>query len=217
MGFRMAVLWHPAARHVFPRTRPRPVAFCDDAVIRWEVPMRGMRALVSLSLTIVAGDASLLALPGAADGPPTRPPGSPPRLAEVGLGDIPTTVSYRGWPVLVRYPEDPEVRARGGSGGPIVEIVVTSPEGAPLPVFQVQTIGLALVQSTADGPAIESWSSAGGGTYTRAVYAWRARERRYCADRVDEFEDHGDETPTPATVRMAGRGRLVRSRPFGCE
>jgi hypothetical protein len=183
--------------------------------------MRRARVLAAVCLTAAtAAVAGLLLLPPLAAQAPARPPDSPRRLAEVSLDDLPKTISYRGRPLLVRYPGDPGARALGGSGGPIVEIEVPPAKGSPPVVFEIQTIGLALVESGPDWPAFENWSNAGGGTYTRAVYTWRPHERRYCAERVDEFEDHGDETAAPALVRIAGRGRLVRfarSRPFGCE
>ena len=147
-------------------------------------------------------------------------PATPRRLAAVSLRALPTTVTYRGRLVRVRDPEAPEVRALGGSGGPIIEIVVTPPDGAAPFVFVTQTIGLAVVDSGCDWPAFEVWSNAGGGIYTRAVYTWRARERNYCSDRVDEFEDYGDETASANAVSLIGSGRFVRfarSRPFDCS
>ncbi len=147
-------------------------------------------------------------------------PATPRRVAEITLRAIPTTVVYRGRPVLVRYPESPEVRALGGSGGPIVQIVITPPDGSSSFVFETQGLGLAVVESGSDWPAFEIWSNAGGGIYTRAIYTWFARERQYCSDRVDEFEGPGDEVATAAAVALIGDKRFVRfarSRPFGCS
>ncbi|MGE3511319.1 MAG: hypothetical protein AB7N65_20810 [Vicinamibacterales bacterium] len=147
-------------------------------------------------------------------------PAAPRRLAEVSLKAIPTTVTYRGRPVRVRYPEAPEVRALGGSGGPIIEVVITPPDGTAAFVWETQGIGLAVVESGSDWPAFEVWSNAGGGVYTRAVYDWRAKERTYCSDRVDDFEDYGDEVATANAVSLMGVGRFVRyarSRSLGCS
>lgn len=112
------------------------------------------------------------------------------------------------------------MRARGGSGGPIIEIVISRPDGRAPFVLQTQGIGLALVASSTDWPAFEVWSNAGGGTYTRLVYTWRPREQRYCSDRVDEFEDHGDDAASVNVVRLVAKERFVRlarSRSFGCR
>lgn len=147
-------------------------------------------------------------------------PGAPRRVADVSLKVIPTTVTYRGRPVHVRYPEAPEVRALGGSGGPIIEIVISPPDGSTGFVWETQGIGLALVDSGSDWPGFEVWSNAGGGIYTRAVYTWRTGERTFCADRVDEFEDYGDEAVTANVVPLIDYGRFVRfarSRPLGCS
>lgn len=147
-------------------------------------------------------------------------PATPRRVAEITLGAIPTTVVYRGRPARVRYPESPEGRALGGSGGPIIEIVITPPDGSSSFVFETQGIGLAVVESGSDWPAFEIWSNAGGGIYTRATYTWSVGERRYCSARVDEFEDHGDETATATALALIGGKRFVRfarSRPFGCN
>lgn len=147
------------------------------------------------------------------------PPAAPRRIAEVPLRAIPVTVSYRGRPVQVRYPEEPEVRALGGSGGPIINIAITPPDDSGPLVFRTQATGLAVVESQSDWPAFEIWSSAGGGIFTRAIYTWRPDARRYCADRVDEFEDEGDEPTTPDAVALIGVLRFVRyslSRPYGC-
>lgn len=163
--------------------------------------------------------AVVLLVLGATAGAQTTP-AAPRRLAEVSLPVIPTTVTYRGRPVRVRYPEEPGVRALGGSGGPIIEIVITPPDGTAPFVFQTQGIGLAVVESESDWPAFEIWSNAGGGVQTRAIYTWRVRERRYCANHVDEFEDAGDDAAIANAVAPIGWGRFVRfarSRPFGCS
>jgi hypothetical protein len=147
------------------------------------------------------------------------PPQIPTRIAVVDLRQLPETTRFERSTVEVRVPSDPETRGRGGSGGGMLEIVVTQPRTAPV-VFLTQAIGLAVVASGTSWPSFEVWSAAGGGIYTRAVYAWRPTERQYCAPRVDEFEDTGDETETPTTVRIAGEDRIVRfarSRAFGCE
>lgn len=147
-------------------------------------------------------------------GPPT-----PRRIAEISLRRMPTTVTYRGRPVRLRYPDDPEVRALGGSGGPMIHIDITPPDGAPVFVFETQGIGLALVESASDWPAFEVWSKLGVGNYTRAVYTWRARERQYCSDRVDDFEVPFDEAAGSVSVPFIGEQHLLRftrSRGYGC-
>lgn len=98
-------------------------------------------------------------------------------------------------------------------------IDVTRP-GQPAAVFVVQAIGMAVVTADERWPAVEVWSAAGGGIYTKAVYRWQATRRQFCAATVDEFEDHGDEQPANGVVLIPGNDRPVRyarSRPFGCE
>lgn len=102
----------------------------------------------------------------------------------------------------------------------MIEIVVRRPGGGPDVVFLGQAIGLTLVRSESPWPAFELWSNAGGGTYTRAVYRWHVPEDQYCATRVDEFEDRGDDADAEGTVRIAGSSQAVRyarSREFACE
>lgn len=102
----------------------------------------------------------------------------------------------------------------------MIEIEIAGLGRAKAIVWHVQAFALAMVESETPWPAFEAWSNAGGGTYTRVIYAWHGRASAYCGTRVDEFEDHGDETPRPDTVRITAGGRLVRylrSRPFGCE
>lgn len=171
-----------------------------------------------MHVPVIAMAMASVALAGMAGG--QRAPATPARVAEITLQAIPTTVTYRGRPARVRYPSGPEARALGGSGGPIIYIDIAPPDGSSVFVFETQGIGLAVVKSGSDWPAFEVWSNAGGGIYTRAVYRWRVRERQYCADHVDEFEDHGDETASAAAVRLIGGGRFVRfarSRPLGCN
>lgn len=175
-----------------------------------------MRRRMLAPVIAIVATATALAMAASAQ----QAPATPARIAEITLRAIPTTVTYRGRSVRVRYPSEPEVRALGGSGGPIIHIDITSPAGTSVFVFETQGIGLALVESGADWPAFEVWSNAGGGIYTRAVYTWRAGERQYCAERVDEFEDHGDETATAGGQPLIGGRRFVRfarSRPFGCD
>jgi hypothetical protein len=147
-------------------------------------------------------------------------PASPPRLVEIALQDLPRAIPHGRGTVLVRTPDDPEIRGLGGSGGPMVEFVIPGSVAGTEVIFHGQAIGIAMVQSDSTWPAFELWSGAGGGIYTRAVYAWHDAARQYCAVRVDEFEDHGDESLGDNRVQIAGRGRIVRyarSRPFGCE
>jgi hypothetical protein len=168
------------------------------------------RLLAVFSLAAVLHAAAVVAQTG---------PATPQRIATVALKAIPTTVTYRARPVRIRHPESPEVRALGGSGGPIIEIVITPPDGTAAFVFETQGIGLAVVDSATDWPGFEIWSSTGAGLYTRAIYTWRAAARQYCADQVEEFEGAGTEAAAD-TVTVAGwpdRARFVRARSFGCQ
>lgn len=157
---------------------------------------------------------------GAISQPTPAMPLAPRRVGVVDFDRLPVELRHRGRALVVRRPVDPEIRGRGGSGGPMIEIEIAPLGQAQAVVWHVQAFGLALVESATPWPAFEAWSGAGGGVYSRAIYTWDARARAYCATRVDEFEDHGDETPRPDTVRIAGEGRIVRyarSRPFECE
>lgn len=145
-------------------------------------------------------------------------PAGPARLSEVNLGTLPWTTQHGGWRVVVRQPT-PDIRARGGSGGSMFEVEVARPPRTSS-MFVVMAIGMAVTGLANGRPSIEVWSAAGGGTYTRAVYRWLPDLGRFCATRVDEFEDYGDEQPGAGRFTIAGSTRLVRyarSRRFGCE
>lgn len=161
----------------------------------------------------------LAALAGPAHGQTrTSAQGAPPPAVVVNLDALPWTHRQSRWSVVVRPPA-PDLRALGGSGGSIYEVEISRPAQPPT-VFVVLAIGMALAPSAGPWPAVEVWSAAGGGTYTRAVYRWQANQRMYCATTVDEFEDHGDDEAVEGLVRIAGNDRLVRyarTRPFGCE
>lgn len=172
---------------------------------------------VPLAVLVVV---AALASGGAIWQPTTVMPAAPRRVSVVDLNRMPVQLRHRGRLVAVRNPADPEIRGRGGSGGPMLEIDIAALGQARAVIWHVQAFGLAVVESATPWPAFEAWSGAGGGVYTRVIYTWDAVARAYCGARVDEFEDHGDEAARPDTVRIAGEGRIVRyarSRPFGCE
>ncbi|CAN5903727.1 hypothetical protein BH11VER1_BH11VER1_42170 [soil metagenome] len=117
-----------------------------------------------------------------------------------GIATIPWPKAVRDFPrgktkeftsgnfkIEFRIPDDPEIQAAGGSGGPIVEIKLSDARASWSTSFLPQSVGERLLQDYKGKPQIEIWGRGGGGYWSRCLYRYTADEYR-CV-RIDEFEE----------------------------
>ena len=111
---------------------------------------------------------------------------------------IPTQKSFqtsaKDFTISITTPESAEIRAGGGSGGPMMKFTVIRASDAKKIEFYNQTVCTVLLTSWGGFPQLEIWGRGGGGYWTRGLY--RFIDGTYKAVRYDEFEmwpRHGNE------------------------
>lgn len=146
----------------------------------WCIPKAARWLFVSL---IVAPPNSLPAQDEALE--PNQPP---PEQGEVQipLFPLPTTTSVGQYQVTIRNPEDPEEGLLGGSGGPILYLVVAGPGFDEPEATQLQTIWLYAKDKHSHPPAFTLWSKTGVSSPVRCRLEWRGQE--YCVTECQDFE-----------------------------
>jgi hypothetical protein len=106
-----------------------------------------------------------------------------------------TSGSFR---ISRRIPDDPEVQAAGGTGGPIVEFRIRDAGAGWATTFAEQSIGERLLEPYKGKPQFEIWGRGGGGSFSRSLY--RYISVAYRRVRTDEFEEtprhHNESTLT---------------------
>ena len=110
----------------------------------------------------------------------------PKAIRDFPSGEKATFTSGR-YKITRRLPADADVRAAGGSGGRIVEIILRDTESHWSATFVPQSIAERLLEDFAGRPQLEVWGRGGGGYWSRALYRYISGEYR-CV-RVDEFEE----------------------------
>ena len=107
-----------------------------------------------------------------------------------------------------RIPDDPEIQAAGGSGGPIIEIKLSDIRGSWSTTFLPQSVGERLLEDFKGKPQIEIWGRGGGGYWSRCLY--RFVSGRYRCVRIDDFEEtprHHNEKAATSQTPFARHGK----------
>ena len=116
---------------------------------------------------------------------PNQPPPGQGEI-QIPLFPLPKTVGIGQYQVTIRDPEDPEEYLLGGSGGPILHLMVVGPEISEPKATQIQTIWLYAMDRGSQPPAFTLWSKTGVSTPVRCQLEWRAPN--YCATECQDFE-----------------------------
>lgn len=88
--------------------------------------------------------------------------------------------------VTLATPTNAELRAMGGSGGPMMEFTVADRRSNQKHILNKQSVGASVLEIWQGHPQFEIWGRGGGGYWTRGLY--RFIEGQYRAVRYDEFE-----------------------------
>ena len=101
--------------------------------------------------------------------------------------ELPASVSHGGFRITIRTPADPDVRAAGGSGGPMREFYLLCSRDGQAHTFHTQSVCAVLLDSWRGSPQLEIWGRGGGGYWIRGLYRLVAGE--YRAVRYEKFEE----------------------------
>ena len=110
-----------------------------------------------------------------------------PQRVRVFPAELPTTMSHSGFRIAIHRPDDPDMRAGGGSGGPMLEFTVLNSRTGHAHTFYAQSVCAVLLELRSGYPQLEIWGRGGGGYWTRGLYRFVSGE--YRAVRYDEFEE----------------------------
>ena len=139
-----------------------------------------------------------------------------PKRIQSLFGKPPVSITVGGFTVTLAEPKSAEIRAMGGTGGPMMELTVTDRRTKQKLTFNEQSVGASVLEIWQGFPQIEIWGRGGGGYWTRGLY--RVIGGQYQAVRYDEFEEwprHKNEKAatldppfTPFDKNDDGGGRL---------
>lgn len=124
---------------------------------------------------------------------PNQPPPQPGET-QVPLFPLPRTTGIGQYQVTIREPDDPEESQLGGSGGPILYVVVEGPEFSEPKATQVQTIWLYARDNGPKPPAFTLWSKTGVSHPVRCLLEWDPPN--YCITECQDYEI-GEQGMTP--------------------
>ncbi|MCX6836373.1 MAG: hypothetical protein NTX35_01000 [Verrucomicrobia bacterium] len=96
--------------------------------------------------------------------------------------------------ISITTPESAEIRAMGGSGGPMMKFSVQRAADGKKIEFYEQVVCAVLLPTWRGFPQIEIWGRGGGGYWSRGLFRFTGGE--YKAARYDQFEEwprHGNE------------------------
>jgi hypothetical protein len=110
-----------------------------------------------------------------------------PQRVRVFPAELPATISHGGFRIAIHRPDDPDIHAGGGSGGPMLEFRVLRSRTGQTHTFYAQNVCAVLLEPRSGYPQLEIWGRGGGGYWTRGLYRFVSGE--YRAVRYDEFEE----------------------------
>jgi hypothetical protein len=117
------------------------------------------------------------------------------------LHPLPTQVELSRYKVTVQVPEDPDIRAGGGAGGPIIEIRVEQLGASRRLTTYQQAIGLWVADRGSKPPAFSVWSKTGVSDFVHCRLQLRRAE--YCAVYCEDYEQTGEGLRRTRTPRRA--------------
>ena len=129
----------------------------------------------------------LIALAGSAAAEPSPAPAKWPHVVRDFPSGEHVSFATDKYTIEREVPNDPEIQAGGGSGGPIVRITVRLKSSGRTAVLESQSVGERLLAPSGGFPQLELWGRGGGGYWTRALY--RFVSGQYRPIRYDEFEE----------------------------
>jgi hypothetical protein len=130
-----------------------------------------------------------------------------PNRVRVFPAQLPATISYEGFQITLVTPAEPDVRAAGGSGGPMLEVRVLNARTGETRTFYTQSVCAVLLEPWHGHPQFEIWGRGGGGYWTRGLYRFVSAE--YRPVRYDEFEEaprHNNENAPTVRPPFAPHG-----------
>ncbi len=110
-----------------------------------------------------------------------------PRPVRTFPAKLPATISHGGFRLTVSTPEDDQIRAGGGSGGPMLAFRVANKRSGHAVTFHTQSVCAVVLESWHGYPQLEIWGRGGGEYWTRCLHRFVSGEYR-CV-RCDEFEE----------------------------
>ncbi len=116
---------------------------------------------------------------------PNQPPPEPGDV-QIPLADLPKTLDIGRYKVTLRDPLDPEDSLLGGSGGPILDLIVAGP-GFEVPhVTSIQTIWLYAKNRGSKPPEFTLWSKTGVSNPVRCALKFNGM--KYCVSECQDYE-----------------------------
>ena len=110
-----------------------------------------------------------------------------PKRIQCLFGEPPVSITVGDFTVTLATPKSAEIRAMGGSGGPVMEFTVNNRRNNQKHTFNEQSVGASVLEDWQGFPQFEIWGRGGGGYWTRGLY--RVVNGQYQAVRYDEFEE----------------------------
>lgn len=162
----------------------RPMSLASVRSFRTAAERHGPAAAVWIS----AGLLALLASSAFAQDTELEPNQPPPDIGEVQipLSPLPRTVELGTYQVTIRDPENPEDSQLGGSGGPILELIVAGPGLEAGSVTSIQAIWVYGKDLGSRPPEFVLWSKTGVSSPVRCGLKFTATE--YCVSECQDFE-----------------------------
>ena len=109
-----------------------------------------------------------------------------PKRIQSLFGKPPVSLTVGDFTIMLATPKSAEIRAMGGTGGPVMEFTVTNRRNNKKHTFNEQSVGASVLEVWQGFPQFEIWGRGGGGYWTRGLY--RVLNGQYQAVRYDEFE-----------------------------
>ncbi len=157
------------------------------APLRTPARTRHRRRLAAWALGCALGSSPVHLL---ADAARNRPPAEPGER-EIAVAPLPSTTRLGAYTVTLTEPADPEERALGGSGGPLLAMTVTRPGRPPLGPTTIQSLWMYGRVEDAGPPRFSSWSKTGVSNLVKCRLAWAPAAGRYCAVWCQDYESTG--------------------------
>ena len=109
-----------------------------------------------------------------------------PKRIQSLFGKPPVSLTVGDFTIMLATPKSAEIRAMGGTGGPVMEFTVTNRRNNKKHTFNEQSVGASVLEVWQGFPQFEIWGRGSGGYWTRGLY--RVLNGQYQAVRYDEFE-----------------------------
>lgn len=120
---------------------------------------------------------------------PGQPPPAPGEI-RIPLSPLPTAVGIGLYQVTIREPDEPEEGRLGGSGGPLLILMVAGPEIVEPKAMQVQAVWLYAKDRGSRPPEFSLWSKTGVSSPVRCALEWH--EPNYCVTECQDYEVGGE-------------------------